>query len=366
MGGPSAAVCGRYPPQAAGVLQGDSRRPQPSEMTAAPRAMVTENGLKKERDYVKILSRLVHVLRGHILEAVLLVLFAYLSYRDPHFLSWHNFFTILRMLVEPGLIAFGMTLVIISGEIDLSVGSMVAFAGCLLMWFVEQGIPIALAILVTLTAGASIGAFTGVMRTRYQVPTFITTLALLTGLRGAARLLTKGFPLTPDLPPWYIWLGSGFLPGGIPVASFFFLAGLLVFLVLATQTALGRSIYAVGGNLESARLSGINAALVKIIVLAATAALASLSGIILAARMSSGNPDVGLGMELEVIAAVIVGGTSFTGGQGTIWGTLLGLAFLGVLKNGMTMLNIPLDGQYVATGALILIAVLVNRLNRTR
>ncbi len=297
------------------------------------------------------------------MESVLVCLCVYLSFQDAHFFTLGNAFTILRMISEPGIIAFGMTMVIICGEIDLSVGSAVAFSGCLFATLVEAGLPVPAAIAIALAAGFAAGMLPGLMRVRFQVPTFITTLAMLTGLRGLARLLTKGFPVSPDLPAWFTQLGSGYLFGQVPVAALFLLAVYVAVQLTMSHTGFGRKIYAVGGNAEVARLSGINVSRTRVLVMAITGCLAALSGVLLCGRLSSGNPNVGLGWELDVIAAVIIGGTRLTGGEGKPWGTLLGLVFLGVLTNGMTILDIPLDGQYVVKGALILGAVLVNQMN---
>jgi len=264
-----------------------------------------------------------------------------------------------------GLIALGMTMVIIAGEIDLSVGSMVAFAGCLTAYIAGGlsgmgiGISIAIAIVTTVAAGALLGSFSGLMRTKYQVPTFITTLALMTGLTGAAELITNGFPLTP-FPSWYNFLGGGHL-FGIPFPAIVFLAAFAVVLVVMNHTGFGRSVYAVGGNAEAARLSGIDVARVKIAVLAITSGLAALSGVMQSSEIMSGTATTAKGWELDVIAAVIIGGTSLMGGVGRVWGTMVGVVFLGVIINGMTLLNISEYWQHVVRGALILTAVLINR-----
>ena len=207
------------------------------------------------------------------------------------------------------VIAFGMTMVIISGEIDLSVASMVALSGCFLAFLTKAGLPIAAGILLTLALGASIGSFTGVLRSRFRVPSFITTLAILTGLRGAALMLTGGFALTP-FPDWYNFLGGGIVLG-IPFPALVFLLTFAIVHVLMNHTAFGRAVYAVGGNAEAARLSGINIAKVRIAVLAITSMLATLAGVMLSSRMLAGDPTVAQGWELDVIAAVIVGGHQF-------------------------------------------------------
>jgi ribose/xylose/arabinose/galactoside ABC-type transport system permease subunit len=313
-------------------------------------------------------ARLTFDLSEVVLEIVLLVLCAALAVAAPGFLTTENLLNVLRNVSMQGLIALGMTMVIIAGEIDLSVGSAVAFAGCLAAFLTGElgsaGLPspmaVGMAALAVLVCGFLIGSFTGVMRTRYGVPSFITTLALLTGLSGAAELITDGFPLTP-FPEWYNVFGGGYL-GGIPVPALIFVAAFAVVQFVMTSTVFGRAVYAVGGNAEAARLSGIDVRRVKILVMATVAALASLSGILQSSEIMSGTATTARGWELDVIAAVIIGGTSLMGGVGRVRGTMVGVIFLGVILNGMTLLNVSEYWQHVVRGALILAAVLINRL----
>jgi ribose/xylose/arabinose/galactoside ABC-type transport system permease subunit len=312
----------------------------------------------------QLLRRLRVLLAKGIMEIILVVLCIVLGFTAPHFFTAENLLNVLRAISMQALIAFGMTLVIIVGEIDLSVGAAVAFAGCLIAALTQRGLPIPLGIGVTLLVGCGLGAFTGIMRTRYAVPSFITTLALFTGLKGGALMLTGGFPITP-FPLWYAFLGSGYVLG-IPFPTLVLGITFLAIHGLTRYTALGRAIYAVGGNVEAARLSGLNVAMVRIWTLAITGTLAALSGIMLSARIMSGTPTVAQGWELDIIAAVIIGGTSFTGGVGTVWGTLIGIVFIGVILNGMTMLEVPIYTQYVVRGLLIFAAVLINRVQIKR
>jgi ribose/xylose/arabinose/galactoside ABC-type transport system permease subunit len=298
------------------------------------------------------------------MEFLLLALCVALAFKTPHFLTIENLLAVLRSISMQGLIAFGMTLVIIVGEIDLSVGAAVSFAGCLIAWLTQRGLPIPVGAGLTLAAGGLLGAFTGLMRARYLVPSFITTLALLTGLKGAALTLTGGFPIT-GFPPWYAFLGSGYV-AGIPFPTLMLLLAFLFFQVLTTRTTFGRAVYAVGGNPEAARLAGINVARVRALCLATTGLLSALSGILLSAKIASGTPDAAAGWELDIIAAVIIGGTSLSGGRGTVWGTLIGVLFIGVIANGMTLLDIPAYTQYIARGLLIFAAVLLNQAQKDR
>ena len=297
-----------------------------------------------------------------ILEALLVAISAVLAIVSPEFLTVENLLNVLRSVSEIGIIAFGMTMVIVAGEIDLSVGSSVAFSSCLAARLVAAGAPAALAILAALASGAAVGALIGVFRTRFGVPSFITSLALLTALRGAALEITGGFSLTP-FPSWYSFLGSGYLLG-VPFPAIMLALTFAAVSFLMSYTTFGRSVYAVGANAEAARLSGIAVSRVRISVLAVTGLLAAASGITLSARIVSGNPTVAAGWELDVIAAVIVGGTSLQGGSGRVWGTLVGVLFIGVIVNGMRLLDVREDGQLIARGVIVALAVLLSRVQQ--
>ncbi len=301
------------------------------------------------------------------MEIVLLTLALALALRAPGFVTRDNLLNVLRSVSMQGIIAFGMTMVIIAGEIDLSVGSAVALSGCLAAWLTDylanaRHLPMGLALVVAIAAsvavGAGIGALTGLLRVRFRVPSFIATLAWLTVLKGAAELITNGFPLTP-FPDWFNTLGGGYF-AGVPVPAIVFGVVFVVSHIVMTRTAFGRSVYAVGGNLEAARLSGVHVDRVRIQVLALVGALAAFSGVMQASQIMSGAATTAQGWELDVISAVIIGGTSLLGGAGTIRGTLVGVIFLGVLVNGMTLLNINEYWQHVVRGALVLTAVLIN------
>jgi ribose/xylose/arabinose/galactoside ABC-type transport system permease subunit len=307
-------------------------------------------------------TRLGARLRGSVMLLVLAVLCAYLTWRTPRFATVENLLNVLRTVSMPGIIALGMTLVIVAGEIDLSVGSQVAFAGCLAAWICgalgRTPAAAAVGVALSLLAGAGCGAITGVLRVKVGVPSFITTLAWLTVLRGGAQLLNGGFTLT-TFPRGYDWLGSGSL-AGLPAPALVLAVVFAATWGLMNFTNFGRAVYAVGGNAEAARLSGVNTAGVKIAVLALVALLAALSGILQSARLNSGNPTTAVGLELEVISAVIIGGASLMGGSGTVGGTMLGVLFLGLLGNGMTLLDCGEYWQNVVRGGLILVAVLLN------
>ena len=312
-------------------------------------------------------ERLLVWVKRSIMEIILFVLCAILAFEAEGFFSVDNLLNVLRNVSMQGIIAFGMTMVIISGEIDLSVGSAVAFAGCLTAYLTQHlagaGLAVELAVpgamLAALLVGLSVGALSGFIRVHFGVPTFIITLAWMTVLTGSAQLITGGFPLTP-FPEWYNFLGGGYLLG-VPFPALVFALVFLTTHFLMGYTTLGRSIYAVGGNAEAARLRGIEVGKIKIAVMAIVAFLAALAGIMQSAEIMSGAATTARGWELDVIAAVIIGGTSLMGGEGQIRGTLIGVVFLGILVNGMTLMNISEYWQLVVRGALILSAVLINR-----
>ena len=314
------------------------------------------------------MNKLRSVLRQSIMEIILLALCGYLAWKAPGFLTEDNFWNVVRNISMQGIIALGMTIVIIAGEIDLSDGSAAAFAACLSAWSVEfltsekmhwpMPVAVALGMIAALIACGGIGCVSGWLRMKFNVPTFIATLAWMTALRGMAGDITNGFPLTP-FPEWYSFIGGGYI-GKIPFPAIVFLAVFGVIQLLMGYTAFGRSIYAVGGNLEAARLSGINVHRVKILVMGIVGLLAALSGLMQSSQIMSGSATMATGWELDVISAVIIGGTSLIGGAGKVWGTLIGVVFLGVLANGMVLLNVTEYRQLEVRGALILFAVLIN------
>ena len=305
-------------------------------------------------------------LRAYTMEAILAALVVALVLTAPGFATLGNLLNVLRTVAMLGIIAFGMTAVIIAGEIDLSVGAGVALAGCIVAWFsgaltrhVGSVAAVLVGVFAALLAGAATGLFTGRMRQSFRVPTFITTLALFTALRGMANLITGGFPLT-DLPDWFGFLGAGDL-FGVPFPAYVFLAVFVLMQGLMSFTRFGRAVYAVGGNAEAARLSGIDVFGIKTATLVITGVLTAVSGTLICSQIGSGIGTTATGMELDVIAATIIGGTSLFGGRGRVWGTLLGVLLLGCITNGMTLLDVSEYWQFVVRGALILGAVLLNQ-----
>lgn len=292
-----------------------------------------------------------------------IIMFAILS---PYFFSSENFLNVSLQISITAIIAVGMTLVILTAGIDLSVGALVAFTGVIATSILKLDLPfpavMALALLGGMSIGLVSGALAGVFTTKFNITPFIVTLALMTIWRGASYIVTDGRPVW-GLPDQFAFLGSGrFLE--IPIPTIIMIVIYIVAYILLTRTPFGRYIYAVGGNKEAARLSGINTNAVLLKVYMICGALSSLSGILLASRMNSGQPNAGLMYELDVIAAVVVGGTSLFGGRGSVIGTFLGAMLIGILRNGLNLLNVNSYVQQVVVGVVILLAVLIDNVKK--
>jgi sugar transport system permease protein len=286
------------------------------------------------------------------------ILYAILAAFAPNFSTAGNLLNILRDASFVGIIAWGMTLVLISGEIDISVGPHVAFAGVAAALLAQQGMNIYAAALVVMLIGACIGTFIGILRSYFEVPSFIVTLALWLALRGIAQVMSDAVPIViADYN--FQRLGSGWFLG-IPIPAIIMIVLFLVFSFVSSGTVFGRSVYAVGGNAEAARLSGIPVAKIRIQVFAITGVLAALTGVLMASRLGSGNSGAASGLEFDIIAAVVVGGTSLFGGRGTMLGTLLGIIFIAALVNGLVLLGVDPFAQGIVRGFVILAAVMVN------
>jgi ribose/xylose/arabinose/galactoside ABC-type transport system permease subunit len=320
------------------------------------------------------LSMMIKKSSEYVLEIILVLLFLILSLTTRGFFTFGNWMNILRNISLQGCIAFGMTLVIIGGEIDLSVASTVALSGVIVG--VVSGklsgsgiMPIEAAvfagILLCIVVAMLVGFISGSLITKFRMPSFIVTLGMMNILYGLAAVVSKGFPVT-TYPAWYSFIGAGYIFKVIPVPVIILLVVFVVTLITMNYTTLGRAIYATGGNQESARLSGINVKKIKIINMMTVQVCSAISGILISSQVMSGNQNFGKGWEMTAISAVIIGGTSFSGGSGKIGRTLVGLIFLGIIINGMTLLNVNEYAQYIARGLLILIAVLINIVQATK
>ncbi len=309
-----------------------------------------------------------HLLGGRANEVGLVVgiavLYTALTAFAPNFLTAANQLNILRDAAFVGIIAWGMTLILIAGEIDISVGPHVAFAGIVLAKLAQAGVGLPLAVVLVLLLGTAVGTAAGWLRARFDVPSFIVTLSLWLALRGIAEVVSDAVPIV-IVDFGFQRFGSGsFL--GVPIPAIVMLVLFAVFSFVASRTVLGRSIYAVGGNAEAARLSGIPVARIRVIVFAVTGVLSALTGVLMASRLGSGNSGAATGLEFDVIAAVVVGGTSLFGGRGTMLGTLLGVLFIGALVNGLVLMGVDPFAQGIVRGFVILVAVLINILSIKR
>jgi ribose transport system permease protein len=293
------------------------------------------------------------------------------SRRWPTFLLAENLRNIANQITVIAIIAIGMTMVIIAAGIDLSVGSLIALSAVVIAWIIEPlgGAAVSsggviVAALGALAVCAAIGAFSGLMVTSFRIPPFIATLAMMQVAAGLAYIISQGKPIY-QLPEGFVWLGRGVDPVfGIPIAVIMMFLMYFLAWVVMERSVLGRYIYAVGGNPEAARLAGIRVNAVLLFVYTLSGLLAGLGGIIMASQLKSGAPTYGLTYELYVIAAVVVGGTSLSGGEGKIVGTLIGAFIIGVIQNGMNLTNIESYTQKVVLGLVILAAVLFDRIKQ--
>jgi ribose transport system permease protein len=257
-----------------------------------------------------------------------------------------------------------MTFVLLTAGIDLSVGSIVAASGSIMVSaLVALGIPLWLGVLVGLSLGALLGLFNGVVISRGGLPPFIVTLAMLSMARGLAYVFTDGRPTRFD-DPAFSFIGNGYL-GPVPVPVFITILWFALCWVLLNRTRFGRHVYAIGGNLEAARFAGIKIPRVTTIVYVISGFAAGLSGVILAARMSSGQPIAGEGFELDAIAAIVLGGTSLAGGRGRLSGTLIGARIIGILNNGLNLLQVSFYYQLIVKGLVIIAAVYIDTVSGT-
>ncbi|WP_243370707.1 ABC transporter permease subunit [Tetzosporium hominis] len=280
---------------------------------------------------------------------------------NPDFLSVNNLLNVLRQVSINAIIAFGMTFVILTGGIDLSVGSILALTGAVTAGMMAGGTDPILAMLLGLILGALLGAVNGVLIAKGNVAPFIATLATMTIYRGLTLVYTEGRPISGlgDSLTFQM-LGKGYFFGiPVPVVTMLVSFGILYFIL--KKTTFGRRVYAVGGNEEASKLSGIKTGRIKIYVYALTGFLSALAALILTSRLNSAQPTAGQMFELDAIAAVVLGGTSLTGGRGWIVGTLIGALIIGVLNNGLNLIGVSSFFQQVVKGLVILFAVLIDR-----
>ncbi len=301
----------------------------------------------------------------------LVVLCIVLSLLTDKFFTAANGVNVLRQVAVNVCIATGMTLIVLTGGIDLSVGSILALCGAITAGLLKNGIQfpsadlfvgftIVGAILAGLIVGALLGYFNGFVITTFKVPPFVATLAMLTIARGFTMLYTEGHPIS-NLGEGFARIGAGSLLT-IPIPVWIAAIVVLLAVFITKKTKLGRYIYAIGGNETAAKLSGIRINRVKLMVYSLGAALAALGGVIVTSRLDSAQPNAGVSYELDAIAAVVIGGTSLNGGKGSVWGTVIGAVIIGVLNNGLVLLNVSPFWQQVVKGGVILLAVIIDKI----
>lgn len=292
----------------------------------------------------------------------LLVICIILSIATPYFFTVQNLVIVLRQVSVNGILAIGVTFVIIAGGIDLSLGSVVALTGVIAASFAHPGVyPLIVPLLIGLLTGALVGVISGLTITIGRVAPFIVTLGMMTMARGLALVWSDGRPVT-NLSPAFNFIGGGDVLY-IPVPILLFVLVIIVAYILLNYTTTGRYIYAVGGNEQAARASGIRVNAVKMFAYIMCSGLAALAGIVLAARITTGQPNAGVAYELDAIAAVVIGGTSLLGGRGTVTGTVIGVLIIGVINNGLDLLNVSSYYQQIIKGVIIIGAVLIDRKN---
>lgn len=296
--------------------------------------------------------------RKYGLILALLILCAVFSFLSPVFLTERNLLNVLNQVSINAILAIGVTFVILIGGIDLGLGSYVALTGCLAALLAASGDGFLLPVAVGVAGGLLIGWINGITITRGKLAPFIVTLGMMTAARGAALVISDGRPIS-QLSPSFNAIGGTFL--GIQIPVLIVLIIFLIALFVLHKTVFGRYIYAVGGNEEAARTSGINVNRIKLYVYVICGGLAGVAGIVQAARIETGQPNIGTGYELDAIAAVVIGGTSLSGGSGKLMGTLIGALIIGVINNGLDLLNVPSYYQQIIKGLIIVGALLIDR-----
>ena len=281
------------------------------------------------------------------------------------FLTPKNMFNILRQNASNLFLATGMTMVIILGGIDLSVGSVIALSGVVAAGCVVNfGLPEAVGFIAAIAVGALVGLFNGFIICKTDIPPFIVTLASMNITKGIALVLTGGAPIR-CMTDAFKFPGAGYV-GPVPTPVILMVVIFVIAALMINKTQLGRHIYAVGGNVQAAKFSGISVQKVKFIVYAYTGVMAGIAGVVIASRLYSGQPTAGDGAEMDAIASVVVGGTSMSGGSGRIGGTLIGVLIIGVLNNGLNLMEVDSNFQYIVKGLVILLAVYVDFLRNKK
>lgn len=294
----------------------------------------------------------------------LIVLAVFVTFMNPNFIAPTNLFNLLRQVSTNALIAFGMTFVIITGGIDLSVGSTLALTSAIMAGVIASGFDPLLAMLLSLILGTILGGINGLLITKGKMAPFIATLATMTIYRGLTLVYTDGNPITGIGDSFiFKYVGRGYL-FGIPFPVILMVISFAILYVVLHKTTFGRKTFAIGGNEKASFIAGIKNDRIKIGVYAISGLMASLAGIIITSRLNSAQPTAGSSYEMDAIASVVLGGTSLSGGRGRIMGTLIGALIIGTLNNGMNLLGVSSFYQQVVKGIVIIIAVLLDRKNK--
>lgn len=317
---------------------------------------------KRETDWI---MRIKNGMHKYGVVAAFILLCVVVSIITPKFLQLRNIMNILRQYSVIGILSVGMTLVIISGNFDISVGYTCGFCGALLIKLNgEYGVPLLPAVLIVLLVGAIIGSLNGVFVAHVGIPSMIATLGMGEAINGVFLLITGGYSLSIANETLRA-VGKGSVIG-VPTITVIFLLTVLLFQFILKRTRYGRSTYAVGGNIDAARISGIKTKQITVSAFAICGLLAALSGIVLTARVMNIGPASGSGYELDAIAAVVIGGTRVSGGEGNVFRTVMGVLFVGVMSNALNLLGVNDYYQYIVKGAIILFAVGVDCYNRVK
>ena len=342
--------------------------------------MPLENNIKAQNGFTRYFKENMGTLIG------LLAMCVVLSFTtNGVFYSQRNLINVLRQISSNACLAFGMTFAIITGGIDLSVGSILALSGTLSAGLIVNqnfvnivtqiaskfgyaeipfGVVVAAAVFCAVLLGTLLGLFNGFMIAKTTIPPFIVTLAMMQIARGAAYIYSNGQPIRAMIKEYQI-IGTGYI-GPIPLPVVYMIVFLIICVVLLSKTRFGRHVYAVGGNDKAAIFSGVNVARTKMLVYTMSGFLAAFTGVVLCARMASGQPTAGQSFEMDAIAATVLGGTSMSGGVGKIGSTMIGVLIIGVLNNGLNLLGLNSFWQQIAKGVVILLAVYVDMLKKRR
>jgi ribose/xylose/arabinose/galactoside ABC-type transport system permease subunit len=305
----------------------------------------------------KLLNK--RVLETYSLMLIVLGLFIVLSIITRTFLTASNLLNVLRQIAINGILAIGMTFVVLTGGIDLSVGSVVAFCGIVSAGLIrDAALPVLPVVIISLLIGIVMGIFNGYFVAYWNAAPFVVTLALMTIARGMTFVFSNGKPISP-LTAEFLNIGRGSILG-LPIPALILLLVFVTGFIVLKYFSIGRYLYAVGGNENSATVSGINVRLVKVFAYAVSGCLCGLVAIILTSRVSAGMPQAAQSYELDAIAATVIGGTSLSGGRGRLWGTILGALLLGIVSNGLDLLNVSSFYQQIVKGVIILGAILID------